>query len=72
MMRLTLKNVNGMEEIAVIWMGQNVLNLSDGMIITVMNLGDSFVKERAQVSKLELEYFMSVIIFLIAHSHFFL
>ena len=49
-----------------------VLNLSDGMIITVQNLGDSFVNERQQVSKLELEYFMSVTLFLIVHSDFFL
>ena len=74
MMNPTLQNVIGMGEIVVAttltW--ENVLSLLDGMTITVTNIGDSFVKERAQVSKLELEYFMSVIIFLIAHSQFFL
>ena len=56
MMNPTLKNVNGMEEIVVVILVQlvTVLNLLDGMIISVMNLGGSFVKKRAQVSKLEI------------------
>ena len=35
----------------------NVSNLSDGMMISVMKLGDSFVKKRAQVSRFELKNF---------------
>ena len=60
MMIQTLKTVNGMEEIVVVlWTCQNVqfvnaLNLVDGMIITVLNIGDLFVKKMVvQVSKLE-------------------
>ena len=36
------------------------LNSSNGMIIAVMNIGNSFVKKRAQVSKLEIRDFMSI------------